>query len=156
MHLVVDTTLSDKGFSIQAYVSRSLGLADKPLALQFVEVPCDVQFRCGLGAARGEGGAGRDAQWALCCQAAGRSAQRSGSLSAALLCPPWPHPLAVLQRLRVLVGAWRPCCPSAHIGLLTRPHVLLFQPPSQPPTATRRRWAWTCCPAAPAGPAPRR
>lgn len=50
VHLLVDTTLADKNFNIQAYVSRALCLGEKNLAMQFVEVPCEVSMLFGLAA----------------------------------------------------------------------------------------------------------
>ena len=44
IHLLVDTTLSDQKFNIQAFVSRLLTLGDKVLATEFVEMPCEVLF----------------------------------------------------------------------------------------------------------------
>ncbi len=40
--MVVDTTLKDDKFSVQAYISRTLALGDKVLATEFVEIPCDT------------------------------------------------------------------------------------------------------------------
>ncbi|KAL6749104.1 eukaryotic translation initiation factor 3f [Haematococcus lacustris] len=44
VHLKVDTTLTNKTFSIAAYQSRLLGFKDRPLATEFVELPCEVLF----------------------------------------------------------------------------------------------------------------
>ncbi|GIL70941.1 hypothetical protein Vretifemale_1604 [Volvox reticuliferus] len=44
VHMVVDTTLKDNKFSVQAYTSRTLALGDKVLATEFVEIPCDTIF----------------------------------------------------------------------------------------------------------------
>jgi hypothetical protein len=44
VHLLVDTTLSNNKFSINAFMSRLLKLGDKALATEFVEVPCEVLF----------------------------------------------------------------------------------------------------------------
>ncbi|EFJ48132.1 eukaryotic translation initiation factor 3f [Volvox carteri f. nagariensis] len=42
VHMVVDTTLKDEKFSVQAYTSRVLALGDKVLATEFIEIPCDT------------------------------------------------------------------------------------------------------------------
>jgi translation initiation factor 3 subunit F len=42
IHLVVDTTLTDKQFNIKAFICRNLSLGDRQLASQFVETPCEV------------------------------------------------------------------------------------------------------------------
>ncbi|KAF8063040.1 TIF3F1 [Scenedesmus sp. PABB004] len=42
VHLRLDTSLAQDSLACSAYVSRSLGLGDKPLAVEFVEVPTDV------------------------------------------------------------------------------------------------------------------
>lgn len=44
IHLLVDTTLAEKKFTIQAFQSRTLALGEKVLATEFVEVPCEVLF----------------------------------------------------------------------------------------------------------------
>uniref|UniRef100_A0A7S0RJW6 Eukaryotic translation initiation factor 3 subunit F n=1 Tax=Chlamydomonas leiostraca TaxID=1034604 RepID=A0A7S0RJW6_9CHLO len=44
IHVKVDTTLANQRFSITAYQSRVLALGDKPLATEFVELPCEVLF----------------------------------------------------------------------------------------------------------------
>ncbi|KAG2488313.1 hypothetical protein HYH03_013163 [Edaphochlamys debaryana] len=44
VHIVVDTTLRDDKFAIQAYTSRVLSLGDKTLATEFVEIPCETIF----------------------------------------------------------------------------------------------------------------
>jgi hypothetical protein len=44
VHLLIDTTLSESKFSIQAFMSRLLTLGDKVLATEFVEMPCEVLF----------------------------------------------------------------------------------------------------------------
>ncbi len=44
VHLVVDTTLQDSKFSVQAFTSRVLALGEKVLATEFVEIPCDTIF----------------------------------------------------------------------------------------------------------------
>eukprot|EP00798_Chlamydomonas_sp_ICE-L_P015670 gene15670-21774_t len=44
IHMLVDTTLSDGKFNIQAFSSRLLTLGEKTLATEFVEMPCDVLF----------------------------------------------------------------------------------------------------------------
>lgn len=44
VHLLVDTTLSNDKFSINAFMSRLLTLGDKVLATEFVEMPCEVLF----------------------------------------------------------------------------------------------------------------
>ena len=42
VHLVVDTSLAGDHVDVKAYAGRSLGLSDKPLATEFVEVPCEA------------------------------------------------------------------------------------------------------------------
>lgn len=53
VHLVVDTSLSGDRVDVKAYGGRGLSLGDKPLATEFVELPCDVLMgeaeRVGLG-----------------------------------------------------------------------------------------------------------
>lgn len=44
IHLKVDTTLTDRKLSVTAYQSRTLALTDRQVALEFVEVPCEVLF----------------------------------------------------------------------------------------------------------------
>lgn len=44
VHLVVDTTLATKRFVVKAYVSRTLGLGDKHLATEFIEVPSEILY----------------------------------------------------------------------------------------------------------------
>mmetsp|Transcript_18024 Transcript_18024/g.38749 ORF Transcript_18024/g.38749 Transcript_18024/m.38749 type:complete len:285 (+) Transcript_18024:190-1044(+) len=44
IHLLVDTTLTDNKFSVQAFMSRLLTLGDKVLATEFVELPCETIF----------------------------------------------------------------------------------------------------------------
>lgn len=44
VHLVLDTALAGDHVGVSAYISRSLALGDKPLATEFVQVPCDVQY----------------------------------------------------------------------------------------------------------------
>lgn len=44
VHLLVDTTLANGKFSITAYLPRLLALGDKPLATEFIEMPCSVMF----------------------------------------------------------------------------------------------------------------
>eukprot|EP00879_Flechtneria_rotunda_P023913 GHRR01025327.1.p2 GENE.GHRR01025327.1~~GHRR01025327.1.p2 ORF type:complete len:208 (+),score=73.16 GHRR01025327.1:429-1052(+) len=44
VHLRLDTSLQQDKLAVQTFVSRSLTLGDKPLAMEFVEVPCDVQY----------------------------------------------------------------------------------------------------------------
>lgn len=44
VHLLVDTTLANSKFSINAFMSRLLTLGDKVLATEFVEIPCEVLF----------------------------------------------------------------------------------------------------------------
>ncbi|GFR52670.1 hypothetical protein Agub_g15294 [Astrephomene gubernaculifera] len=44
VHMVVDTTLKDDKFSVQAYTSRTLALGEKALATEFVEIPCDTIY----------------------------------------------------------------------------------------------------------------
>lgn len=44
VHLLVDTTLTDNKFSIQAFQSKLLTLGDKVLGTEFVEMPCEVLF----------------------------------------------------------------------------------------------------------------
>eukprot|EP00199_Chlamydomonas_sp_CCMP681_P006965 CAMPEP_0119107422 /NCGR_PEP_ID=MMETSP1180-20130426/9980_1 /TAXON_ID=3052 ORGANISM="Chlamydomonas cf sp, Strain CCMP681" /NCGR_SAMPLE_ID=MMETSP1180 /ASSEMBLY_ACC=CAM_ASM_000741 /LENGTH=283 /DNA_ID=CAMNT_0007092905 /DNA_START=81 /DNA_END=932 /DNA_ORIENTATION=+ len=44
VHLKVDTTMVNRRFTISAYQSRVFALGDKPLATEFVEVPCEVLF----------------------------------------------------------------------------------------------------------------
>ncbi len=62
--MLVDTTLSDKKFSIHSFMSRQLSLGDKVLGTEFVEVPCEVLFndaeRVGGG---GRGWAGWGGGW---------------------------------------------------------------------------------------------
>jgi hypothetical protein len=42
--LKVDTNLTDKSFQVKAYGSKPLGLGDKTLASEFIEMPTEVQF----------------------------------------------------------------------------------------------------------------
>lgn len=44
VHLVVDAALSTQRFVTKAYVSRTIGLGEKNLAAEFIEVPCEVLF----------------------------------------------------------------------------------------------------------------
>jgi hypothetical protein len=44
VHLRLDTSLQQDKLPCQSYVSRSLTLGDKLLGMEFVEVPCDVQY----------------------------------------------------------------------------------------------------------------
>ncbi len=44
MHLRVDTSLAQDGLGVAAYLSRSLGLGDRSLAMEFVEVPANVLY----------------------------------------------------------------------------------------------------------------
>ena len=44
VHLKVDTNLTDKAFQVKAYGSKPLGLGDKTLASEFIEMPTEVQF----------------------------------------------------------------------------------------------------------------
>jgi translation initiation factor 3 subunit F len=41
---VLDTTLTGDHVGVAAYISRGLSLGDKPLATEFVAVPCEVQY----------------------------------------------------------------------------------------------------------------
>mmetsp|Transcript_14156 Transcript_14156/g.38333 ORF Transcript_14156/g.38333 Transcript_14156/m.38333 type:complete len:284 (+) Transcript_14156:86-937(+) len=45
IHLKVDTTMANKKFSVTAYQFRVLGLGEKVLATEFIEVPCEVLFQ---------------------------------------------------------------------------------------------------------------
>lgn len=44
VHVRLDTSLQEDKLKIQAFVSRSLTLGDKSLAMEFVELPCDVLY----------------------------------------------------------------------------------------------------------------
>lgn len=44
VHLRVDTSLAQDGLGVAAYLSRSLGLGDRSLAMEFVEVPANVLY----------------------------------------------------------------------------------------------------------------
>jgi hypothetical protein len=44
VNLRLDTSLQQDKLPCQTFVSRGLQLGDKPLATEFVEVPCDVQY----------------------------------------------------------------------------------------------------------------
>lgn len=41
---MLDTTLTGDHVGVAAYISRGLSLGDKPLATEFVAVPCEVQY----------------------------------------------------------------------------------------------------------------
>lgn len=44
VHLRLDTSLQQDKLPVEAFVSRSLGLGDKALAMEFIEVPVEVPF----------------------------------------------------------------------------------------------------------------
>jgi hypothetical protein len=44
VHVRLDTTLQQDKLPCQAFVSRSLALGANTLGMEFVEVPCDVQY----------------------------------------------------------------------------------------------------------------
>jgi len=44
VHLRLDTSLEQEKLPVQAYISRNLGLGDKAIAMEFLEVPCEVLY----------------------------------------------------------------------------------------------------------------